>query len=242
MNTRCQIRDTKPVALRDVVSRRVVLRCQRYVNERLRTIKWKSECTSSSCCRSSCFIPSGEGSVSWWPRLRNRSVWQSPIHFRGPRANVSGSSGVGTRNKDVIAGSRRFGVGGAGCSRAASLQRRNGTREGRRGVGGRNARTISTVVRRRQGGRIGARKTRSFLPCESGGGPVNFRIRRVIDPPPQSPVAQLVEQVAVNHLVTGSSPVGGAYWLGHPKPMQDKPSYLRVFLSSAFFVSRNFHH
>ena len=29
-------------------------------------------------------------------------------------------------------------------------------------------------------------------------------------PEPQSPVAQLVEQVAVNHLVTGSSPVGGA--------------------------------
>ena len=26
-----------------------------------------------------------------------------------------------------------------------------------------------------------------------------------------SPVAQLVEQVAVNHLVTGSSPVGGAF-------------------------------
>ena len=32
-------------------------------------------------------------------------------------------------------------------------------------------------------------------------------------PKPQSPVAQLVEQVAVNHLVTGSSPVGGAFSL-----------------------------
>ncbi len=38
----------------------------------------------------------------------------------------------------------------------------------------------------------------------------------------QSPVAQLVEQVAVNHLVTGSSPVGGARFFSterNPRPV-----------------------
>ena len=84
-----------------------------------------------------------------------------------------------------------------------------------------------------------------FLPCERMDRLVNFWLTKGVHLAPSSrktlsPVAQLVEQVAVNHLVTGSSPVGGARFFSTERNPTPVNARRREIGCRAFCVSGQF--